>query len=847
MAVKLINVVTQVVGGTKAAWDNTTQPIPDKVLAIEMDTGDVKRGDGEKLYSQLPVLFNINEFIQHMQTLNSKAPIDHEHTTSAIRDLTTILEGKANTSHAHSVGQINGLAEALDRLVSIDGYNADKLDLESRFVTIIKNAKDLVRTPEIVSPVGGETGVLRTPTITTTAYGSMYGVAHGNAEFEISETATFDIIAASSGTLGGVTEWVVSETLAQDTQYYVRARHRDTDSIWSKWSDPIPFTTGNVAISTPSVTSPDNGDIGVSQNPTLTTSAFSIVGSLGTHLKTDWQIATDSGFANIVIQSLNDTTHTTSWTIPTGTLSIGTQYFVRVRYHSSDGEISSWSATTNFTTLTISVITPSIISPGAGSLNVSLTPTLSGSAFSMTGSVATHLKTDWQIASDATFTNIVSQSANDALNKTSWTSSVQLTIGTTYYARVRYYSTDVHTSAWSAAVSFITVPVSVATPSITSPTNGAIGQSPALTLTASAFSIDGSSGIHDSTDWQISPNSTFSTITLSQTATTTNKTNWPINQAGLNDSVTYYARVRYASNDGFVSNWSPTISFTVTAPSGSQLITVTSNFIPPAGVFSVCAVAVGEGGAIVTSTPNDYSSGAGGGGLRFKNNIPCTPGTPIPVTINTNNGVGDGGSVSFGTHITAYGGKAGAISGPFTSAPGGLGGSGVGGDGGGVGGNGGSSGNSCGGGGGGGAGGYNGNGGNGGPGLPTNGSAWSTTGGGGPDAATIARYDSAAGTDGSGGGGGGGSGAAQGQGGVGGNIGLNGLGTNGGRGYGLNNNGSSLRDGFGGGNGSSWVGGNYGRGAGGCGNNGYHDGFHLGRPGAIRVIWGPNRSFPSSV
>ena len=45
--------------------------------------------------------------------------------------------------------------------------------------------------------------------------------------------------------------------------------------------------------------------------------------------------------------------------------------------------------------------------------------------------------TDWQIATDTGFTNIVSSSTNDTINKTSYTPPTPLSLNTTYYVRCR--------------------------------------------------------------------------------------------------------------------------------------------------------------------------------------------------------------------------------------------------------------------------------------------------------------------------------------------------------------------------------------------------------------------------
>jgi len=85
----------------------------------------------------------------------------------------------------------------------------------------------------------------------------------------------------------------------------------------------------------------------------------------------------------------------------------------------------------------------------AGSAASTAALVLTGSAFAMnTTSANTHLNTDWQVASDANFNSIVTQSLTDATNKTTWTSG-NLSLSTTYYARVRYRDNTSTVGDWS--------------------------------------------------------------------------------------------------------------------------------------------------------------------------------------------------------------------------------------------------------------------------------------------------------------------------------------------------------------------------------------------------------------
>ena len=234
----------------------------------------------------------------------------------------------------------------------------------------------------------------------------------------------------------------------------------------------------------------------------------------------------------------------------------------------------------------------------------------------------------------------------------------------------------------------------------------------------------------------------------------------------------------------------------------------------PAGVFSVCVVCIGAGGngGSTSSMP-----GGEGGGLGYKNNIAVTPGNSYTVVV--------AGPVSNASVETSY-----FLSTATVSAKGGAGGNsasvgsrttGCGtyvGDGGGLGGF--TNGISTNGHAGCGAAGYSGNGGN--ANNNTDGSPGSGGGGG-------------AGAD--------GGGASSSRGGGGGGVGILGEGANGAGGTGTGGGGGG---GSGGGDGSSGLAGGDGGLYGGGGGQRSDGNPGDGASGAVRIIWGVGRAFPST-
>lgn len=331
------------------------------------------------------------------------------------------------------------------------------------------------------------------------------------------------------------------------------------------------------------------------------------------------------------------------------------------------------------------------------------------------------------------------------------------------------------------------------------------------------------------TGYKWSATNNFSTAT--DMLTSTSKT-----ETGLT-SGTAYTRYVWSYN---VNNCASTVTTLAFTTYGQVAYTTpgTYSWTCPAGVTSVCVVAVGGGGG------GGYqwsSGGGGGGGLGWKNSIPVTPGTAYtvvvgvggPVQANATTAGTQGGNsyfISLAT-VAGYGSGRGGTLGETTVSP--AYGGGYNGDGGGSGGRGavGGSWTHA----GAGAGGYAGNGGS------LNTGTWQGAGGGG---AAGGNYSSTYGVS------------------AGGGTGLLGQGANGTTRYDPANGWAST---YGGGNGGSGgTRGKYGEynggtnecsstqcitgGApgGGGGGSGTSWGGGAGGAGGLRIIWGAGRSFPST-
>ena len=109
------------------------------------------------------------------------------------------------------------------------------------------------------------------------------------------------------------------------------------------------------------------------------------------------------------------------------------------------------------------------------------------------------------------------------------------------------------------------VSITINTPSITAPTDGATGQMDTFTITASAFGVTNGSDTHASTDWEIWTGAgRTGTRVWSSLANTTNKTSITVPSGSLAVSTTYYIAVRYNGTTYGASGYASS-SFTTAA------------------------------------------------------------------------------------------------------------------------------------------------------------------------------------------------------------------------------------------------------------------------------------------
>jgi hypothetical protein len=106
------------------------------------------------------------------------------------------------------------------------------------------------------------------------------------------------------------------------------------------------FSTADIYIEAPTITSPANGATDVGETPTITTDAFAVAnGGTGTHLNTDWRIL-DSDTLEVVWESLADASNKLSIGVPAGNLNVSKTYRIQARHRGTTYGESAWAYVT---------------------------------------------------------------------------------------------------------------------------------------------------------------------------------------------------------------------------------------------------------------------------------------------------------------------------------------------------------------------------------------------------------------------------------------------------------------------------------------------------------------------
>ena len=127
------------------------------------------------------------------------------------------------------------------------------------------------------------------------------------------------------------------------------------NSANTRWELLNPSAAGaSGTVTAPSIAAPADDATGVSERPTLTTSAFAMTGDIGdvAHYATQWQVRAAAGdWVTPAYDSGEDTTNKTSLVLPAGNLDEGeNEYYLRARHRGTIWGWSEYSAEIHITT-----------------------------------------------------------------------------------------------------------------------------------------------------------------------------------------------------------------------------------------------------------------------------------------------------------------------------------------------------------------------------------------------------------------------------------------------------------------------------------------------------------------
>ncbi|MFJ4141406.1 hypothetical protein [Pseudomonas sp. NPDC089734] len=210
---------------------------------------------------------------------------------------------------------------------------------------------------------------------------------------------------------------------------------------------------------TPLISAPLAAATGVMERPGLSLASYNSP-SGNPQAAVQFQLSMTAAFTAILHDSgvLNSGL---SYVMPTGVLTAGATYYWRARVQDVAGLWSDYSAVSSFSTAAsfVYVASPSISGPAANATDVPEQPTITSTAFAVSGGTDTHESSQWRIRqASGTFASPVWDSGADTVNKL----AVVVPAGKLlqgqliYYVQVRYKGAAKGWSEWSTESKFTT-------------------------------------------------------------------------------------------------------------------------------------------------------------------------------------------------------------------------------------------------------------------------------------------------------------------------------------------------------------------------------------------------------
>lgn len=216
-------------------------------------------------------------------------------------------------------------------------------------------------TPTNISPIGGVSDIILTPTLQASAFDSgTAGGVHAASEWQISTDSgdNFeDNIVYSVITESGLETFTITESLQTAMNYYWRVRYRNNYNVWTDYSSETAFSTilTNTLPAAPDNDSPADGAKKVINVPLLKSTDFSDTDGGDTHVASRWQISSSQGvsFEDNTVYDSGTSSDLTIHRASVTPLASASTYYWRVRHQDDKGGWSAYSDETSFTTKAI--------------------------------------------------------------------------------------------------------------------------------------------------------------------------------------------------------------------------------------------------------------------------------------------------------------------------------------------------------------------------------------------------------------------------------------------------------------------------------------------------------------
>lgn len=444
---------------------------------------------------------------------------------AAFTDPVISATGLTSSEYNVTAGTLNNNTEYFWRVRAVNTGGTSAFSSAFSFTTIVAAPS----VPVLTSPSNGATGVSLTAGLD---WEDVKGA--DSYELQVADNAGFTdpVISATGLTSSGYS--VPSGTLSNNTEYFWRVRATNAGGT-SAFSSAFSFTTIIGAPGIPVLLTPADGSTGISLTPTLDWEDAANAESYNV------QLANEPSFSIMIIDESG--VKGSTFNVPSGVLSNSATFYWRVSTTNSGGT-SDFSSAFSFTTIAAAPSVPVLVSPINNATGQPLT-------LSLDWDDAANAETyQLQVSTDSAFSTTVI----DTIDLTASSFSVGAGIldnMTTYYWRVSAEN-KAGNSGYSSAFAFTTIVSQPGVPVLTSPSNGATGQS--LTLTFDWEDVENSKGYQI----QVSADSTFATTVIDESNVTISQ--YPVQSGTLTNGTWYYWRVK-SDNAGGSSEFSAPFSF----------------------------------------------------------------------------------------------------------------------------------------------------------------------------------------------------------------------------------------------------------------------------------------------